>query len=86
MQADVSVLRKRIIDLARTSVVGGRVKDVILETDQDDDGSEFLRVTLEVLPLDDVQDDELVALIESIESAVGEVDERFPSVRFADAA
>lgn len=86
MKVDSSRLKARINAAIRHSGIRGRVKDVILEADQDNDGADFLRVTLEVRSLDDVSDTDLEALIESIERTIGDVDERYPSVRFADAA
>jgi hypothetical protein len=86
MQADFSTLKKRVVEVMRKSLVGERVRDVLLEADRDDEGTDFLRITLEVRPLDGVSDADIEALVESIEKTVGDVDERFPSVRFADAA
>lgn len=85
-QADFSELKKRVLEVTHDSPVGERIKNVILEADRDDDGSDFLRVILEVSSLDEVEDSDLVPVIESIETAILDVDDRFPSVRFADAA
>ncbi len=85
-QADFSVLKKRVLDVVHDSAVGERVRNVIVEADRDDEGSDFLRVILEVDSLDDVRDADIEPVIESIETAIAELDERFPSVRFADAA
>ena len=85
-QADFSVLKRRILDVTHDSPVGERIKNVILEADRDDEGSDFLRVILEVSSLDDVKDSDLDPVIESIETAILELDDRFPSVRLADAA
>jgi len=43
-------------------------------------------VILEMKSFDGLSDADLAAVIEAIERAVGELDERYPSVRFADAA
>ncbi len=86
MQADFALLRDRVREVVRRSPVSERVNDIVLEADRDDEGTDFLRVVLEMKAIDDVDDSELEALIESIEKAVGDVDERYPSVRFADAA
>jgi hypothetical protein len=85
-QADFSELKKRVEDVTHDSPVGDRIKNIVLEADRDDEGSDFLRVILEVSSLDDVEDSDLDPVIESIETAILEVDDRFPSVRFADAA
>ena len=86
MQAELSTLKSRVVDLVRGSAVGERVGDVVLETDRYDDGGDFLRVILEMKSFDGLSDADLAAVIEAIERAVGELDERYPSVRFADAA
>jgi hypothetical protein len=86
MHADFSALKKRILDVTQESVLRERIKDVSVEADRDDEGSDFLRVILQVRPLDGVDDAEIEALVESIETAIGDLDERFPSVRIADAA
>ncbi len=38
------------------------------------------------MPLDGVSDEDLEAVVRSIEIDLSEVDDRFPSVRFSDAA
>jgi hypothetical protein len=85
-QADFSVLKKRVEDVTHDSPVGNRIKKIVLEADRDDEGSDFLRVILEVTSLDDVKIEDLEPVVESIETALLELDDRFPSVRFADAA
>jgi hypothetical protein len=85
-QADFSVLRKSVLDVIKNSVVGERVRDVVLEADRDDDGSDFLRVILEVNSLDGVSDADIEDVVDAIETAIAELDERSPSVRIADAA
>jgi hypothetical protein len=85
-QADFSVLKKHILNVTKDSVVGDRISDVVLEADRDDEGSDFLRIILEVKSLDGVSDTDIEAVVESIEAAAAEMDERSPSVRFADAA
>jgi hypothetical protein len=85
-QADFSVLRKCVLDVIKDSVVGERVRDVVLEADRDDDGSDFLRVILEVNSLDGVSDADIEDVVDAIETAIAELDERSPSVRIADAA
>jgi len=85
-QAELSALKKRVADVARKSPLGKRLKDIVLEADRDDEGSDFLRVLVEVKTLESVKDEDLEALVRSIENALSGLDERFPSVRFADAA
>jgi hypothetical protein len=85
-QAEFSVLKKRVEDVTHDSPVGNRIKNIVIEADDDGTGSDFLRVILETAPLDEVKDSDLISVIESIETALLDLDDRFPSVRFADAA
>jgi hypothetical protein len=85
-QAEFSVLKKRVEDVTHDSPVGGRIKNIVIEADDDGTGSDFLRVILETASLDDVNVEDLIPVVESIETALLELDDRFPSVRFADAA
>lgn len=84
--ADLAQLRDLIAGIARKSSLGERVRDVVVEAEGDTPGTEFLRVILEMNNLDGLQFDELKPLLTAIEDAVAHVDERFPSVRFAEAA
>jgi hypothetical protein len=86
MKVDPSQLKDRVRGAIQSSAIRGRIGDIVLEADRDDDGTDFLRVILEVRALEEVEDADIEALVESIEKAIGDVDERFPSVRFADAA
>ena len=86
MQTDLETLRQVVIDTARKSPVGEKLEDVALEPAQDSEGDEFLRVMIRLKRIDEADRPTLVKLIESIEDAVGELDERYPSVRFPDAA
>ncbi len=84
-QADLFSLKDTIQETARTSL-GARLKDVTLEADKDEYGSDFLRVLVEMDSFDGISDETMQAVITLIENAVNRLDERFPSVRFADAA
>lgn len=66
--------------------MGKTVSTIDLEADCDDDGTEFIRVVIQVKPGSDAQDADYEALLEKIENAVGDVDDRYASVRFLDAA
>jgi hypothetical protein len=86
MLADLSVLRDRVLATAKSSQVAGRIADVVLEPAQDDEGTEFLRVIVQVKEPEKAADEAFEELMERIEATVAELDERYPSVRFADAA
>jgi hypothetical protein len=85
-QANLSQIKESIQDTVRKSALGNRLKDVTLEADHDDFGSDFLRVLVEIDSFEGVTDENMEALTASIENTVSDLDERFPSVRFADAA
>jgi hypothetical protein len=84
--SDFSQLRGQIVRLARTSPVGDRIKGVEVEPGEDDTGGEFLRIVVQVRDLEDLKTEDVEPLVESIEDFVAQRDERFASVRFADAA
>ncbi len=86
MQIDLDTLKQRIIDATKQSTVAARVENVALEADRDEEGTDFLRVIVQVKDLDHTVDADFEALLEAIERAVSAVDERYPSVRFSDAA
>ena len=85
-QADLSLLHERISNVVRTSPVGKRAGRVSLEPDQDGDGDHFLRVMIELKAAGKVRHSELVTLVRAIEDTVQDLDDRFTSVRFPDAA
>ena len=72
--------------LAHGFPVGERVRDVRVQASDDGIGGEFLSVQFEIADLATIEPDDVEPLIQSIEDAVAERDERFPSVRFAEAA
>lgn len=79
-------LNGQVLEAVRRSAFADALRDVRVEPAWDENGVEFLRVVL-VLELPDHNvDSELEALLERIEEAVSSVDERYPSVRFLDAA
>ncbi len=86
MQTDLKTLKERVLETAKRSSVGQRVQDVMLESDHDDEGGDFLRVIIQVSHGDKADYAALEALLEAIENDVGSIDERYPSVRFSDAA
>ena len=85
MQIDLDTLKQRVIDATKRSAVADQVENVALEPDRNEWGTDFLRVVVQVKDIDHAADEDLEALLEAIERTVGAVDERYPSVRFADA-
>lgn len=86
MQADLGTLKKQVLEAAKRPSIKAQIEDVLLEPDRDDDGADFLRVLVQVKHSPPPADEDLEDLLEAIEDAVSEIDERYPSVRFADAA
>jgi hypothetical protein len=86
MQIDLDTLKQRVLETARRSAVATKVEDVVLEPDRDEEGTDFLRVVVQLNNMEGIVDSEFEALLEAIERTVGDIDERYPSVRFLDAA
>jgi hypothetical protein len=86
MQADFDVLRQRINDAVHESALSKLVNDIVIEADQDEQGDDFLRITLGLQSSHRVRATDLTKLVREIRTVVGDVDDRFPTVRFADAA
>ena len=86
MQTDLAILKQLVIETAKKSPLSERVQGVELESDRDNDGAEYLRVMIRVKNVAEPDYAALSNLLEAIESAVGERDDRYPSVRFPDAA
>lgn len=72
-----------------TKFVGDRLPEGIagieVEPAVTEDGSDFLLVTIKLVKAD-LDDEALGQLLEDIEDEVAKRDERYPSVRFQDAA
>jgi hypothetical protein len=84
--ADLRKLRDRIAGLARKSEVGERLRNVTVEPDDYGEGTAYLRIEIQLADLENVKSTQVEPLVESIEDVVSKVDDRFPSVRFAEAA
>ncbi len=86
MQTDLETLKRLVDETARKSSVGDKVKSVELEPASSGEGDEYLRVMFRLKSTKETDYPELAKLIKAIEDAVGKLDERYPSVRFPDAA
>jgi hypothetical protein len=84
--ADLDTIKERVVGATRAAEAKVGIADITLEVDHDDDGNDFLRVIIEVKHSDRATQADFETWLEQIEKAVGEVDSRYPSVRFADAA
>lgn len=86
METDLDELRKRVLATARQSSLSEQVHDITLEPASDDDGADFLRVFVELKHAEKTSQADLLALLEAIEEMISGIDDRYPSVRFAEAA
>jgi hypothetical protein len=86
MPIELSELKKSVLTLVESGPLAEAVDMVDIEPDSDDTGTEFLRVIISVKPTDKNIDDQLEVLLEDLESHIAQVDERYASVRFQDAA
>jgi len=84
--ADLDTIKERVVGATRAAEAKVGIADITLEVDHDDDGDDFLRVIIEVKHSDRATEADYEAWLEQIEKAVSEIDSRYPSVRFADAA
>lgn len=85
-QADLSDLSERISDLAKGSPVGEKVEKVSVEASEESEEENILRVVVRLKDMQDVTVEQVEPLVRSIEDLVSQLDERFASVRFAEAA
>lgn len=86
MQANLETIEKEVSMAARRSAVSSHLSKIIVEPDQEEDGTTILRVVVEVKDGDTASDADFALLLETIEDVVGNIDERYASVRFVDAA
>jgi hypothetical protein len=84
MTAEPEKIQVAVSDLVRRHLPKG-IESVSVEPAEDKDGDEYLLVTVR-LATTDIDDEALERLLEDIESEVAGLDERYPSVRFLDAA
>lgn len=78
---------KQIVEAAiKSAPASKQIRSVNIEPEVDDEGTEFLRVILGVRDEGQQDEEALEALLEKIEGALLEIDSRYPSVRFQDAA
>jgi hypothetical protein len=84
MFAEPEKIQVAVSDLVRRRLRKG-MESVSVEPAEDKDGDEYLLVTVR-LASSKIEDEALEKLLEDIESEVAGLDERYPSVRFLDAA
>ena len=86
MESDLETLRRRAKEAVDKSAIAENVSGIILQSDQDDEGGEFIRILIEVRDISRSNDDQLAMVLEEIERSIASVDHRYASVRFSEAA
>jgi len=84
MTAEPSKIQSAVSKLVSTRLPKG-VRAVSVEPAESEEGDEYLLVTVQLASAD-IDDAALEKLLEDIEAEVAGLDERYPSVRFLDAA
>lgn len=84
MTVEPNKLQDELTTLIRDRLPNG-VEGITVEPSTSHDGTEFLLVTIKLSEAG-WDDEALEALLEEIETEVAKQDERYPSVRFQDAA
>jgi hypothetical protein len=86
MNATLEEIRQRVSGAMTNNELGTLVENVELQEDTDEFGMEFLRVIIKLKPTNRDIGSDLEHALSDIEDAIAPVDERYPSVRFLDAA
>ena len=86
MSTSVETLESTVTDVIRGGALAKHISAVRVEPDVDAEGNEVLRVLIQMKKRPGDAIEEMERLLEKIESAVLAIDERYPSVRFLDAA
>ena len=82
----LSEIEKVVREAVARSTLADQVRDLTLEVGSNEDGVEFLRVIMAVPRPDKLGWSTLAPLTRDIEDEVSDIDERFPSIRLAEAA
>lgn len=85
-QVETNELQALILNLARQFGVDRSLIRVEIEPDLIDESDGTLRITLRVKNLEKANLSDLQKLVGAVEDSLSERDDRFPSVRFAEAA
>lgn len=86
MSSTVEALENTVSDAIRGGGLAKDIRAVQVEPDTDAEGNEVLRVLIQMKRHRGDADEEMEQLLEKIESAILAIDDRYPSVRFLDAA
>lgn len=86
MHAEIEQIRGEVLPLTRLRDVATSLDDIVVEADEDNLGFDFLRIQVKIAQGRHPSDEELIDLLQSIEQAVSQIDQRTVSVRFNEAA
>ncbi len=84
--AEFSEVTRRVQEVVGKSDLAEQVTGISVAETTDESGSEFLRVVLSLRSLKKLDFDRIEVFVRAIEDSVAEVDDRFASVRLAEAA
>ena len=85
MHADVDQIKGEVLPLAQSRDVARSLDDIVVESDEDNLGFDFLRIQVKIAEGRHPSDEELIELLQSIEEVVSHIDQRTVSVRFDEA-
>lgn len=85
MGIELAKLKESVVRIVERGPLAKKLGNINIEADQDEGGTDFLRVNIEVKSADESDDADFEALLEEIEETLSSIDERYPSVRFPDA-
>lgn len=85
--ADLDEVRRLVTEMVRNSEFSEQFRAVTVNAnDEETEGGAFLRVMLETQDTAHLDFQRLLPFVRLIEDRVAEIDDRFPSVRFPEAA
>ncbi len=85
-QAEFSEVTRTVREAVGKSDLASEVTGIWIDENTDETGGEFLRVILSLRSLKKLDFDQIELFVRAIEDSVAEVDDRFASVRLAEAA
>ena len=85
-QAEFSEVTRTVREAVGKSDLASEVTGIWIDENTDETGGAFLRVILSLRSLKKLDFDQIELFVRAIEDSVAEVDDRFASVRLAEAA
>lgn len=85
-QAEFTEVTRTVREAVGKSDLASEVTGITIDENTDETGGEFLRVVLSLRSLKKLDFDQIELFVRAIEDSVAEIDDRFASVRLAEAA